>query len=161
MLDDSPKSQEEKNEQDRLKAIESITESFRVKYNAEDCTDIDKMEALSGTLALCEAGNYPLPEWALDILHTAFIKYRDYEVSSLDEAFGLKRRTDTRTRQTKTRVENYRPIYAAVFKAKREGIPVDIALFEKIGEELGISGDQAKKIYYNGPEREENTLAKR
>lgn len=138
----------------RSSVVSEALNQLQRDYKSPGLCDIDRIEVLTAVLAICEDSHLPLPEWTLDILHNAFTKYRDLEVNSLDEAFGVSTRTSTRRQQFKTRSEAVQPIQAAVYRLTSNGEPIDELLFSTIGEELGMSSSIVRNIYYYGPDRQ-------
>jgi hypothetical protein len=72
---------------------------------------------------------------------------RPFRAGTLDEAFGVTRPKGKHTGKRATR-ERLRPRVVLCVLKLHEEMPLDEALFERVGAKLEISGSLARTIYY-------------
>jgi hypothetical protein len=94
------------------------------------------------------------PAWLRGATISALMAYRQYTAKTLDEAFGVKRLKGQHHESARNR-EVLRPqIIFDVYCLHAKGAPLDQAIFEEVGRNLGISGGEASKIF-SEPESDE------
>jgi hypothetical protein len=94
------------------------------------------------------------PAWLHTKVISALMAYRQCTVRTLDEAFGVKRPKGQHHESARDR-EVLRPqIIFDVYSRHAKGAPLDQAIFEEVGRNLGISGGEAIKIF-GEPESDE------
>jgi hypothetical protein len=136
-----------------------ISESDTDKYLAE-VLDILKEQFDAGdksrllyAIYYCCLLKRPLPEWLrLYFLHT-YEAHARFEIRSWDQVFGPPVPKGTHLEKEKRNAELRLLIIERVRALKAEK-PIDKALFEEIGEDLGISGTTVSEIYYDERSRE-------
>lgn len=99
--------------------------------------------ALFVAIDLCLEFHVLPPDWAVAAFGQGVWRYKHRRVSTLDEAFELKRQrtgryTDVLSLEISLMVSEYR----------ERGASVTDALFEEIGKELNLSGSTVKSYYY-------------
>ena len=75
-----------------------------------------------------------------------FLRFASFQERTLDEAFSVPRRK--RFGDAKKRYGLMPSVVKRVSDLYQAGATIDGALFDRVGEELGISGSQANKLYY-------------
>jgi hypothetical protein len=87
------------------------------------------------------------PAWVREGFVEALAQYQQYNVKTLDEAFGVKRLKGQHLKAARKR-ELLRPqIIFEVYCRHAKGAPLDQGTFEAVGRDLGISGGEATKIF--------------
>jgi hypothetical protein len=103
--------------------------------------------ALLDAVDYCARSAMPLPLWAAQAFCDRYISWVQFRAGTLDEAFGVTRPKGKHTGKRATR-ERLRPrVVLCVLKLDEE-MPLDEALFERVGAKLEISGSLARTIYY-------------
>jgi len=111
-------------------------------------------EAVPLAVDLClQAGNYPMPSWLLECWGNAFGAWRVCEASTLDEAFGIKRKHLKARRKEQVHMGT---IVAYIKKRKDKGLRIDDGMFEEISalinnsspDDLKIGKTKVAEIYY-------------
>jgi hypothetical protein len=89
----------------------------------------------------------PLPEWLRLAFLDTYEAHARFEIRSWDEVFGPPVPKGTQLLTEKKR----RLVIERVWELKRENpkTAIDRGLFEKIGEEQGMSGSAAEGLYYD------------
>jgi hypothetical protein len=77
---------------------------------------------------------------------TRFIRWASYQEPTFDQAFSIKPRK--RFEEAKKRHRLMPLVVKRAAELHKAGKTLDGALWETIGEELGVSGTQASKLYY-------------
>ncbi|WP_338689609.1 hypothetical protein V5279_26825 [Bradyrhizobium sp. 26S5] len=73
-----------------------------------------------------------------------------YEVKTLDQAFGVERKRERiSTRKLHLSLQP-RVAWEVIRLHRQENLPIDEALFERIGKQFKISMGTARSVYYNG-----------
>ena len=93
------------------------------------------------------------PTWIADAFCAAWTKWVEYQVVSLDAAFGMRRRTEKRRKKLREWEVLRSPILVKVELLRRQGMPVDIRLFEHVGDDIGRSGSFVSRVYYEQASR--------
>lgn len=87
------------------------------------------------------------PAWVREGFVEAWTRYRQYDVQTLDQAFGIKRSKGLHLDKARDR-ELLRPqIVFGVYCLHAKGVPLDQGLFERVGRELRISTGQVAEIF--------------
>jgi len=110
----------------------------------------DKIAVLDALLII--AATFPV--WLRTAVISALMAYRQCAVRTLDEAFEVERPKGQHHKSARDR-EVLRPqIIFDVYCRHAKGAPLDQAMFEEVGRNLGISGGEASKIF-GEPESDE------
>jgi hypothetical protein len=109
------------------------------RYDAGDRSALlDAIYLLSGAF---------FPAWVREGFTEAWAQYRQYNVQTLDQAFGIKRPKGQHLEAARKR-ELLRPlIVGEVYYRHAKGAPLDQGTFEAVGRALGISGGEVGKIF--------------
>jgi hypothetical protein len=103
--------------------------------------------ALIMTICVCSRFNVKLPAWARKAIVEAYISlpksWNDVFGRPVVVAKGKNVEAERRRRRIGTRV------IGRVRELNSQGEPIGPALFEKVGEEFGVSGSTIKGIYYD------------
>lgn len=87
------------------------------------------------------------PAWVREGFAKAWAQYRQHNVKTLDQAFGIKRPKGQHLKAARAR-EVLRPqIVFSVYCLHAKGAPLDQGIFEQVGRELGISGGEVSRIF--------------
>ncbi|MCR6651805.1 MAG: hypothetical protein NVV73_10100 [Cellvibrionaceae bacterium] len=115
----------------------------------ERCYERGEKEAVLEAVRTCAKHGLPMPNWLATETINNLKKWANYEVKTLDEAFGVQRKKGIHinAERKKWRLEINVPIRVAAYQ--KEGRSVDQDLFDEVGKELGVSGSSARDAYYN------------
>src|SRR5262245_8948207 len=129
-------------EKETDKYLAEVLEILKERFGGGD------KSALLSAIHHCSLLKRSLPEWARLGFSNAYESATGYEIKSWDEVFG---RPHPKGAHLGTERRNFklRPIIIERVQALRTEKPVDKALFEMIGKELGISGTTVNEIYYD------------
>ena len=123
-------------------AWEAVQNDIRPKFEAGERHHLLDMIYFSFAL------NKPIPEWAKTAFIEAYERVRQYEVSTLDEAFHqpLKKGEHlSRKRESNKRSQ----IFDRVNEIREtEGAAVDESLFARVGREFNIGKTKCAGLYY-------------
>lgn len=90
------------------------------------------------------------PLWLAQAWCEGFDKWVRYEAKTLDQAFGVERKGErVSDRKRRLRLQP-RVAWEVIRLHQEENLPIDEALFERVGKALKISAGTARDIYYNG-----------
>jgi hypothetical protein len=120
---------------------EQLLEHLRKRFEAGET------ETLLDAVDICARCAMPLPLWAAEEFCACYVSWAQFEVRTLDEAFGVPRKGVHAARR-KHREWLRLQITLRVSELQDEGMPTDEALFEQIGADLGIGGSTAREIFY-------------
>lgn len=93
-------------------------------------------------------GRIPFPEWLAVEVAAAIRRYTHHHVSTLDQAFGVKRPAGYRRKAVRERLEKAAIVIHAVHDLNRAGYPIDENMFEEVGKHVGVRKTTASKWYY-------------
>jgi len=105
-------------------------------------------KALLDAIDLCARSGSAMPLWLAEAFCACYDKWFRYRVKTLDQAFGVERKgeriSDRRSRET------LKPHVALEVSRlhRKEKLPIDEALFERVGEKFKIPMGTARDIYY-------------
>jgi hypothetical protein len=105
------------------------------------------------TLYTCLQLRRPLPEWLRTAFLAAYDSATEYEIKSWDDAFGRPHPKNTHFETEKRKLKLRPVIIGRVEALKAQGVKIDKDLFERVGEELRISGTVVSDIYYDRQSR--------
>jgi hypothetical protein len=101
----------------------------------------------SALLDAIEVLSHNFPVWVRDGFLAAWWRYCRYDVATLDEAFGVERRKGQHLAPAQKR-ELLRPqVILEVYCRHAKGEPLDQGTFDRVGDELNISGSEVAKIF--------------
>jgi hypothetical protein len=104
--------------------------------------------ALLDALDYCARSGTAMPLWLAEAYCSRYISWRTYEVKTLDQAFGVERKGE-RIPERRKRILLEPRVAMEVDKLHRqEKLPIDEALFERVGKRLKIGPGMARDIYY-------------
>jgi hypothetical protein len=107
-----------------------------------------KPEALLTALDLCARCDYKLPRWVRGGTLAALEKWFSYEVRTLGEAFGVPPHVSKHLDgQRKRNALRWRVITRV--EQLRQGMPVDVRLFNIVDDEINQGAGYASKLYYD------------
>ncbi len=110
--------------------------------------ELGEAGALLDAIDYCARSGTAMPPWIADAFCARYLAWLTYKVKTLDQAFGVERKgkriSELRKRETlKPRVA------IEVDKLHRqEKVPIDEALFERVGRILDIKPGMARDIHY-------------
>jgi hypothetical protein len=105
--------------------------------------------ALFEAILECSRFGIPLPYWARTALQEAYSRAKNFEVRTLDEAFGYKLPANIKiSKLRKKHVIGHRLFCAVTRRNKLNGDGISDDLFAAVGELFAISGSAAKQLYY-------------
>ena len=134
-------------EEDTDKYLAEVLEILKERFEGGD------KSALLYAIYHCLLLKRPIPEWLrLEFLH-AYEAHARFEIRLWDEVFGPPVPKGTHLKTEKRNAE-LRPLIIERVRALSSKQPIDKALFDLIGEEIGISGTTVSEIYYDERSRE-------
>lgn len=119
-------------------------EEYRLQHEAGD------PRALLAAIRQCAQVDMVLPEWLARAFCRAFDNVVNCRAGSWDEAFGRPYPKGTKIGPLRKRMQDrWRVLHAfGEIKAKDPRRPVDVGLFEEIGERLGFGATRAAELFY-------------
>lgn len=107
--------------------------------------------ALMLAIRICIKHTLPLPAWAGKAFIEGHNKVLFAEAKSWDEVFGAPYAKGVNLRARRRRMELQKAIRREVEKILKEepGTPIDVGLFERVGEIFGIGKTSAAEAYYD------------
>jgi hypothetical protein len=125
------------------KLTDLAIEDCRKRFEAGDAT------FLLHAIDYCARSGSAMPLWLGEAVCARFDSWFRYEIKSLDQAFGVERKGERISNRNSR--ERLKPHVAwEVSRLHREEhLPVDEALFERVGNTFKISMGTARAIYYN------------
>ena len=133
--------------EDTDKYLAEVLEILKERFEGGD------KSALLYAIYHCLLLKRPIPEWLrLEFLH-AYEAHARFEITLWDEVFGPPVPKGTHLKTEKRNAE-FRPLIIERVRALSAKQPIDKALFDLIGEEIGISGTTVSEIYYDERSRE-------
>jgi hypothetical protein len=106
--------------------------------------------ALFAAIEVCATWGWRLPRWAATAFAEGWRKIQDFEARSLDEAFGNPYPKGKHLHRDREALELRWRIWVRVYGRWRFGKkPMDEALFEEVGDELGVAPSRARDLYYS------------
>jgi hypothetical protein len=120
-----------------------MVEECRKLFEAGDAKFL--LEAID----FCARSGSKLPLWAAEAWCARYGKWCRYEAKTLDQAFGVERKGEHIS--ARKRREWLKPRVALEVSRlhTQERLPIDEALFERVGEIYGISVGTARDVYYS------------
>jgi hypothetical protein len=120
---------------------------MRLEDNRRRFNDGDK-RALFRAIHYCGQNRLILPEWVHLAFTEAAERWFEFEVKTLDEAFGVTYPKGMHF-DKKRRFQQIAPkIYQRIREEHTEGRSIDESLFEEIGHEFFVEKTTASKAYY-------------
>jgi hypothetical protein len=104
--------------------------------------------ALLDAADLCARTAMPMPQWLAQEFCDRYMVWYLFKMRSLDEAFGVERK-GMRIEDKARRAMLMPRVSLRVVELHAQGVPVDPNLFDRVGEELEISGGLANSIFYD------------
>jgi hypothetical protein len=98
----------------------------------------------------CATSNQPLPEWARNAFMQGYCVVREGYAPSWDDLFGKPHPGKKHLRTIQLDGQKWSVHSRVLDIRERENAPIDGALFERVGRELGIGGKTlVSKLYYS------------
>ena len=117
----------------------------------EECRkrfEAGEANALLDALDYCARSGSAMPLWLAEAFCTRYDKWLRYDAKTLDQAFGVERKGE-RIPDRRVRGSLKAPVAWEVIRLhKQEKLPIDEALFERVGKRLKIPMGTARDIYY-------------
>jgi hypothetical protein len=117
----------------------------------EECRkrfEAGEAKALLDALDYCARSGSAMPVWLVEAFCACYGKWLRYDVKTLDQAFGVERKGE-RVSNRKFR-ESLKALVALEVSRlhRQEKLPIDEALFERVGKKFKIPMGMARDIYY-------------
>jgi hypothetical protein len=107
----------------------------------------------------CVERDQLLPVWLKKAFFDAFWSVQDWEVRSWDDVFGKPHPKGTNLEATRNRILYPSKVYQRIEELREAGQAVGVALFEKVGRELGIGGKTlTEQFYYQEKRRRQEIM---
>ncbi len=94
-----------------------------------------------------------MPEWLVDAFYKITNKFNNFEVKTLDEAFGFEWPKGMHLNKMKKKRNQQFKVYFKVCDYIKSGNPIDDNLFDKVGDEFHIGKSLVKDYYYDQQKR--------
>lgn len=106
--------------------------------------------ALLAAVATCAHYDLVMPDWVATNFLKAYRRGIHFQVRSWDEVFGRPLKKGRHLANARKRWEERLAVYNRVREilATKQDTPIDEALFELVGSELGLSKTVATELYY-------------
>src|ERR1700682_2527836 len=125
------------------KFTDRIIENCRKRFEAGEAT------ALLDAIDCCARSGTAMPLWLADAYCSGYFAWQTYKFKTLDQGFGVERKGE-RISERRSREMLKAPVAMEVDKLHRqEKVPIDEALFERVGKILQIKPGTARDVYYN------------
>lgn len=113
-------------------------------------------DALLSALHLClNCSDKPAPDWLLNAVAVALVRYSSCQSKTLDEAFQVPRPKGWHAKRARKNALTG-VVWQRVVKQHRDGEPIGRALFESVAEELNRdNSDQVHGVKWNGTDVQE------
>jgi hypothetical protein len=105
-------------------------------------------KALLEAIDFCARSGSAMPLWLAEAFCARFDKWSRYEVKTLDQAFGVERKGERISNRKHREWLKPRVAWEVSRLHRQEKLPIDEALFERVGEILKIPMGTARDIYY-------------
>lgn len=132
-------------EKSRMEILERMRDRVTARDEAGNFTDGD---ALLEALITAASLGLPMPQWLAGRVAQAVSSYRNYEVKTLDEAFGVQRPKGKRLDAEQSERQNALYVVAETLRLHAEGEPISANLFEMAGASCGIGKTTAEAWFY-------------
>lgn len=103
---------------------------------------------LASIVRIASSGGAGFPSWLARATWQAIERYRDHEVATLDEAFGIARPRHYRRAKTHELQSTAKQAVADIVALRMLGLPVDSNLFEAVGALYGAGKTKVSEWYY-------------
>ena len=117
----------------------------------EDCRkrfEAGEAAALLDALDYCARSGTAMPLWLAEAYCSRYILWLTYKVKTLDQAFGAERKGERIPERRKRLLLEPRVAMEVDKLHRQEKLPIDEALFERVGKNLSIRPGMARDIYY-------------
>ena len=121
-----------------------VVEKLRERFEAGD------EGALLDAVDCSARGGIPLAVWAANAFCERYMQWARFQAKSLDASFKVERRKGAHLKDRARReMLKWRVVIELLRLQREKRMPVDEALFARVGKRLGISRSLANKIYYD------------
>ena len=105
---------------------------------------------LLSAVNLCAMHDLPTPEWVRRGFVDCYRRVVEYEAKSWDDVFGRPHPKGLHLESARRRESRRIPVYTRINEILylEPDTPIDRGLFERVGEEYGISKTVAEELYY-------------
>jgi hypothetical protein len=124
------------------KLTDLAIEDCRRRFEAGDA------KALLEAIDFCARSGTAMPLWLGEAVCARFDRWFRYDVKSLDQAFGVERKGERISDRKLRQSLQPRVAWEVIKLHKEEKLPIDDALFERVGKMLNIPMGTARDIYY-------------
>jgi hypothetical protein len=125
------------------KLTDLAIENCRRRFEAGD------PKALLEALDFCARSGGAMPLWLREALVARLDPWFRYQAKTLDQAFDVERKRERISNRKKRLSLQPRVAWLVIRLHREEKLPIDEALFERVGKTFGISMGTARAIYYN------------
>jgi len=122
------------------KELKELYELYRTGNNA----------AIIEALFVCSINSLPIPRWCEMAYLASYRKVRHYKAKNWDDVFGRPHPKWTQLGVRRQEREKSLLVYHRIENIRKEdpSIPIDAALFERVGKEFAIGGKTLTEEYY-------------
>jgi hypothetical protein len=117
----------------------------------KDCRkrfDAGEAAALLDAVDYCARSGTAMPLWLAEAYCSRYIAWLTYEVKTLDQAFGVERKGERIPERRKRKLLEASVAMEVDKLHRQKKLPIDEALFERVGKILNITPGMARDIYY-------------
>lgn len=129
----------------RVEILERLRDRVTARDEAGNYTDGDAVLEAVMTAAML---GLPMPRWLAGRVAHAISAYQNYDVKTLDEAFGVMRPKGKRLDAEQSERQNAIYVIAEVLRLHASGQPIDAGLFELAGASCGVGKTTAESWFY-------------
>lgn len=104
--------------------------------------------ALLDAVDYCARSGTAMPLWLSEAYCARYIAWRTYKFKTLDQAFAVERKSQRIPELRKREILKPRVAIEVDRIHREEKLPIDEALFERVGKALRIKPSTARDIYY-------------
>ena len=126
-----------------VKLTELAIEECRKRFEAGE------PKALLEAIDFCARSGSAMPLWLAEAFCARYEAWSRYDAKTLDQAFGVERKGERIPNRKFRESMKPRVAYEVCRLHRQEKLPIDEALFERVGQILEIPMGMARDIYYN------------
>ncbi|WP_242163382.1 hypothetical protein [Lysobacter sp. M15] len=105
-------------------------------------------DAVLEAMSLAATLRLVMPVWLASAVTGAVAAYRNHDVKTLDDAFGVQRQKGQQLPAAQSEGQNALYVIAEVLRLHALGKPIDAGTFEEAGATCGVGKTTAEKWFY-------------
>jgi hypothetical protein len=96
----------------------------------------------------CELKQLAFPNFVAQRVRESLLDWSELEVRTLDEAFNVEKPKNFHLKASRVKESLSPKIYMRVKELHKNGESIDVGMFERVGEEVGLRGTATNDYYY-------------